>query len=477
MSLKRTLLAIAATILLLLPVGRLLRDQNPWTCFPFTFDESYFAQAASQWSEGHGYRVAEGTPFDPSITVGIPMAWGASALNGLTGYDIATSGRLFVFLCFIGLILTLARTVYKIDRNWFSVLATLGFFGYGLSKVSFGPYFAFGFLGEMPAFLLGALAYRALDEKRFFRAGLLAVGVFVMQPTFLFFLPAVGIAALLHSGKAGLKAGVSIATSLGLIVFGITRARNQALGEYLSTFLSESTRIAHFSPKGTPLDHYGDFKNLAAVYSGAFLVFGAYTTARARKISPSQVAAFFLFLGASTYFFVLNQRPVEKQWSAIFSLTLLGFAVPWGTLVGNWFAGWTSRELTRAIVLAVVLGSTLSVAHDVLHKYKRTPETACPSKEQSAINKKVRTLSDSGELTRENFGAWVDTHPHKMSIYRLPWTIQYQTSRRDLGAELPKWLYGETKNLLPLPSGCASVFQGETFALLKCEKQGPVRRR
>jgi uncharacterized membrane protein (UPF0136 family) len=470
MSLKRTLLAIAVVMVLFLPVGRLLRDANPLTCFAFTNDENFFAQAASQWSEGHGYRMAEGALFDPLITVGVPMAWGASAIHGWTGEDIAHSGRDFAYLCFVLLLVVLARTAYRNDRNWLAIPVTLGLFGFGLSKISYGSYFVFGFFGEMPGLLLAALAYRAVDDRRYVRAGLLAVGVFIFKPTFVLFLPALAVAALLHSPRAAWRSGSAIAVGLGAYLYAVAQARGESLFQYLAVFFRTSSMIARAAPRGSPLDLYAGL-DIPALFSIAFLLFGAFSVYRSRKVAPSSTAAFLLFAGAGLSFFFLGQRPVEKQWSALFTLALVGFVVPWGSAIAARVSGWVPDSSTRTIIIAVAFTAVFSEAHEVYHHAKNTPITACPAKEESAINALIRAGADRGEVTRENFGAWIETVPYSYSIYRLPWPVAYPATGRVQAANPPRWLYGETKNLLPMPKGCVPEFHGETFALLRCEKR------
>ncbi len=474
MTLKSTLLAVAMVMALLLPAGRILKDQTPWNCFNFTLDESFFAQAAQNWSEGKGYRMANTLPFDPTITAGIPLAWGANFVHEQTGEDIANSGRIFVYSTFVLLLLALGRAAYVRDKNWIAVPWVIGIFGFGLSKIPFGGYFAFGFLGEMPGFLFAAFAYRALEEKRFFRAGLLATLTFLMKPTFLFFLPAVAFAAALYSGKAAIRTGLGLLISLGALFGFIASARNQPIADYLAFYFSESSRIAHDVPKGNLIDFYAALDPFSTAFTVAALVFGGYTTIRARKIAPGMVAAFFVLVIASLYFLVLGHRPVEKQWGAILVLTLVGFCVPWGSMIANRFQGWMPKEISRAVVLGVIATWVFAVGPIAHHDYVRKPETACPSKEQSAINTKLRALVDQGVVTKENLGAWVETYPFTMSLYKLGWDPEYRKKWQDFGPTLPKWLYGESRLLFPSPEGCTPEFKGETFALLRCEKKAPA---
>ncbi|MBS1963127.1 MAG: hypothetical protein JST04_13005 [Bdellovibrionales bacterium] len=472
MSLKSTLLAIFIVMALLLPAGQLLRDQNPWSCFNFTLDEAFFAQAAQHWAEGKGYRMANSLPFDPTITVGVPLAWGASAVSSVSGEDIANSGRLFVYGCFILLLLAVGRFAYvRGERNWFAVPCALGIFGYGLSRIPFGGYFVFGFLGETPGFLAAALAYGALEQRRFFRAGIYAVLAFALKPTFLLFLPAVWLTGLLHSGRAAFRSGLAISIGTFGLFYAYARARNQPIAEYLELYFRESRRISNDVPSGTLFDFYAGFEPALAWISFAFLFLGAYAVFRARKHASATIAAFFVFIISILYFLISGHRPVEKQWGAIMGITLVGFSIHWGAIIANPVRGGVPREFARGIVVAVLLTWIFAVGPVARHRYLRLSETACASKEQSAINARLRVLFDHGDLTRDNLGAWIVHHQYDETLFRLPFEPTYRKDWKDFGPTLPKWLYGETALLFPSPEGCVPEFKGDSFALLKCERK------
>ena len=471
MTLKKTFLVIAILIGLLLPAADLLQNQNPWNCFAFTMDESFFAQATSNWIDGKGYRMANTGAFDPSITVGIPMAWGTNIVRALTSESISNSGRIFTYLCFIGLLLTLALTAYRRDRNWLAAPLAVGIFAYGISKISLGGYLTFGFLGEMAGFLSAAFAYRALDEKNPLQAGAFSVLTFVMKPTFLFFLPAVGIATALHSRKAGFRAIGTQVLLLGTMYFLIANARSESILHYLEFFLQQSREIAHFVPPGTLIDYYEKIGLVPTFLSAAFIVTGGWAALRARRSDPATVAAFFIFAIAFAYFLLIGHRPVEKQWSAVFGLTLVGFAAPWASQTAGWFQGWIPKENLRALLIAIVAVWILAIGKVTLHAYRHKPETECPSKELSVINEKLRALADSGFVTRENLGAVIKFYPYTMSIYRLGWDPVYESSWSTLKGKNPEWIFAETSNLPPLPAECTSDFQGSTFSLVHCKRR------
>ncbi len=471
MSLKSTIFALAVTMALLLPSGRLLRDNSPWTCFGFTYDETVFAQAAQNWSDGKGYRLSTTLPFDPTITVGIPLAWGASTIRAYSDNDIAQSGRLFVFGCFAILLFSIGLSALKRSGNWAAVPVSLGLFGYGLSLLPYGSYFVFGFLGETPGFLCAAFAYQALDRKKFFRAALWGTAAFVMKPSFLFLVPAVVFAAGLFSAKGFFRAGIAAAAAISGIFMAYASARNESLGSYLETFYLKSIQISQDMPAGTLIDTYQALTPALSVVTAGILIYGGIAAIRARRHAPALVAAFFLLALSSLYFLLKGIRPVEKQWSAILALTFIEFSVHLGSVISGFFRGWMPKEGTRTVVVAVIATWVVAVGPLARSHYLKTPETACASKEISAINARLRSLVDRGEATAENTGAWIIPHPYGRTLYRLGFDVPYRKDWREFVPALPKWLYGETKFLFPPPAGCAPEFKGESFALLKCEKK------
>lgn len=478
MSLKKTLFLIAFTIALLLPAAHLLKTQTPWTCFAFTFDESVFAQAAANWIDGKGYRISgDALPFEPKITVGLPMAWGAQLFQRVTGGDVAHSGRVFVYACFLLVLWILGRSAYRRDREWMAVPVAIGIFAFVLSKIPYGGYFAFGFLGEMPAFVFAALTYRALDERKFLRAGIYAVGAFALKPTFVFFPIAAVLASLLFAARAGIHAAITATLTTFWIFYGISDARGQPIFKYLEEFYSASNAIAQGTAIGVPS---GDLIGFLMAQSdpvkgilGAIMVVGGVGAIRRRRRLASVPAAFLVLLFSALYYLGYGKMPVDKQWWAIVAVSALGFAIHWGAEFAHRFAGWTSRESMRALVLAVVATWVLSVGTLAYHQYKRIPETACASKEQSTINTRLRALADEGAVKPDSLGAWIEKTPYTMSLYRIGWNPTYYARWQDLGPTLPKWIYGESKNLFPSPTGCRPEFRGETFSLLRCEVVPP----
>jgi hypothetical protein len=468
MSLRTTLVLIGLSMGLLYPVGLLLKDQNPWNCRPFTVDEASFIQATENWAEGRGFRMSFSGPFDPIITVGIPLAWGATAVSKITGLEISHSGRIFVYLTFILTLILLARTTLREKSNWFSIALAVGIFAFGLTKFNFGGYFVFGFLGEMPALFLGVVAYRELDRKRFFWAGVWAANVFLMKSTYLFFLPAVGLACLFESRRATFRLVFGATLTLLIAWSAIASVRGESLFEYLKFFASASVRIASVPKTGSIFDFFPGIDAVPLILSVTFLIHGALSFAIRKFSRPSVRAAVALFVISNVYYLSVGGRPIEKHWTAIFIMTLLGFVVPWSVMISKRFFPLKLDETFRVAFLTIALTWIFAVGPNAYHRYKRTSEYACPSKELTAINARLRTLIVAKEVRRENLGALIQNVNFGLALYSVDWLPTYLKTWTDFNGTIPKWVFGESGILLLAPLGCAYEFKGETYSLLRC---------
>lgn len=468
MSLKKTILLIAIVMTLLFPSGHTLRTQNPWNCFNFTLDESYFAQASQNWVEGKGYRMNHGKPFDPTISSGPVMAWGARAVQGVTHDDLLYSGRIFIHLCFWLLLFLVAVGSFKRSRNWISVPIGVGIFGYAVYKIPFGGYFAYGFLGETPALLAGYFVYRLLDRNRFVTAGIASVIVFTIKPTFVFLVVAVGIAILLRSPKKAVLSGAAMLATVAAYFYGIIRARGETAEEFFRHYLSHSSRIALDTAETNFFAYYRDAGLGTLAFSICIFAFGSLNFLRYRK-SPhtSQIAAYLLFVIGVCFYFVVGREPVTKQWSAILLMSLLGLAIHWADAIGNFFASWFSAEQVRAITLAVIATFVFAVGQNAHHAYKRIPESSCAPKEQSAINRELRKLVDSGQATRENLGQITEFQPFSNFLYRMGWDVAPVKSWTALSPSV-EWVAGESQLLSPAPAGCEPYWKGRSFSIFRC---------
>lgn len=467
--LKKILLLAGVVLGLLLPAGQLLKNENPWSCSPFNQDESLFAQASQNWSEGKGYRLHQTLPFDPALTAGIPMAWGAAATQTLTGENLAHSGRLFVYVCFILLVFFIARSAYQWDGNWLAVPLALGLFTYVLSKVPLGGSSISHFQGEMPALLAGALLYRALDRKRFLIAGIFAVLVFVCKPTYVFLPLAVGVAALLISGRAAFFTALGTLVTLTGYYAWISVERKESIFSYLELFFRESSRIAGEAPPSTLVAFYQGIDPALLVLSVLFLTFGMFGIVRNRKKGPaSQTTALFLFIFSCIYFLGMGKAPVDRHWGAIILFCLLGFAPYWSANTVSRFAGWIPKEMIAATVVTVILTWSLTVGVNANRQFKHTPESACASKEQSAINREFRVLVNKAEATKENTVVVRDATSHTMMIYNAGFDPAYVNKLDPKAIKQPKWVIGETKMLFPEPKGCSKYWRASTFSMLHC---------
>lgn len=473
MTLKKTLFVIALLMALLLPAGEIIRHQNPWSCFNFTFDESFFAQAANNWVEGNGYRMYDGKPFDPLITSGIVLAWGARFFQIFTQGDLLYSGRIFIYACFLLLLCLIAFASYRREKNWLAIPLSLGIFAYGLSKIPQAGYFAFGFLGEAPALVAAALAFRFLDRRKYFRAGVASMAVFLIKPTYIFFPIAAGLVTFLRSPR---EVAYSILGMLGigsLHTYMVLLARKESLAEYLGYLFTVSNQIARNNSSSAGfLDYYRDSGPVPAALSIAILALGAFQLLRFRKnLWNAQLAAFFPLVIGILFYVIIEKKPVTKQWSAILALSLVGFAIHWGSVIASKFAGWIPREQLRAVTLSVIATFVFAVGQNAHHHYKRIPENSCPSKEQSSINREIRKLVDAGEVRKDNIGQLIENEPYSNFLYRIGWNVPYLSSWSKLKGPPPRWITGESRLLFPAPAGCTAHWSGGTFSIVRCQEK------
>lgn len=475
MSLKKGLLYVLVIVLMLMPLAQLLRTQNPWNCFNFTYDESYFLQTASNWSEGHGYRTHDQLkPFDPLITVGIPMAWGAHAVQSVTGLDLGHAGRTWVHLCFYLLLSLISVVAYRRSKNWIAPLLTLAIFSLGIRGISYGSYFVYGFLSETPAIVLGTLSLIALDRKRVFLCGVLAVACFIVKPTFLLLLPAVGLAALISYGKKGLLTGTAVALSLATYWVTIAEIREQTLVSYLQDYFRTMLQVSLTYPGKSIFSYYEENGWLPSLFTGAVLAFGVFAVLRARKNpklpTASRMAAFFLVAAGISYYLVTNSRPVEKQWGAVLCLALTIFSIHWGSSLATRFQGSISQPVVGAVFLAVMITWLINVPPALRKNFQKIDENACPSKEQRYIGRELRTLVNEKKLESKDLGVLISSPSFNFFLYEVGWNPAYHEQWKDLPLPLPKWVVGQVDRLLPAPEGCSPLWMGSRFGMIQCGK-------
>lgn len=475
MSIKKGLFTALLVLLMLIPLAQLLRTQNPWNCFNFTFDESYFLQTASNWSEGAGYRTHEQIkPFDPLITVGIPMAWGAHAVQTVTHLDLGHAARTWIHLCFYFLLVLIAAAAYLRTRNWLAPLLALTIFSLGIRGIPYGSYFVYGFLGETPAIVLGTLSMIALDRKKVFIAGFLAVGAFILKPTFLLFLPAVGLAALINFRKRGILTSLAIGLSLVAYALFVAESRNQTLLTYLSDYSKTVLQVSLTFPGRSIFGYYEDAGWLPTLFTGAVLLSGFFAVLSFRRDpknpEASKMAAAFLVATGIVYYLMKASRPVEKQWGAVLCMALTVSSIHWGAGIANRFRGVFSQEVVGTVFLAVIATWIINVPTALRHQFMNHPDMGCASKEQRYIGHELRTLFDQKKIVQKDLGVLISSPSFNLFIYELGWNPKYNEQWKDLGLPLPKVVVGQVDRLLPVPAGCVPEWMGDSFGMIRCGK-------
>jgi hypothetical protein len=465
MSLKRALLIVALVIAMLIPLGQLLRTQNPWNCFNFTYDESYFLQATANWVDGKGYRTFDQTkPFDPLITVGIPMAWGTRVVRDVTHLDLGHSARTWVHFCFYLLLGILTAAAYRRTRNWQAPIFTLLFFSLAIRGIPYGSYFVYGYLSEAPAIALGTLALLALDRNRFFRAGLFAVAAFILKPTFLLLLPAVSIAAFVADRRRGFLSALATGAGLFLYFYYVAQARDQSIAAYFGDYAKTALRVSLTFPGMTILSYYESAGVVATLVTALALIGGVW------RRTPSRIAVALLVASGIAYYVIQGVRPVDKQWGAILCLAAAVLAIHLGNWIAARFAGAFSQERTVAVFLAVVVTWIINVPPMLKKQFTLQEENRCPSKEQRHVGELLRAKSVAENLTRKDIGVLISSPSFHFFIYELGWNPPYDGSWKNLGSPLPKYVAGQIDRLLPAPNGCAPEWLGGSFGVLRCRK-------
>ena len=475
MSFRKGLFTVLLVFLMLIPLAQLLRTQNPWNCFNFTFDESYFLQAASNWSEGKGYRTHDQVkPFEPLITVGIPMAWGASAVQSVTHLDLGHAARTFVHLCFYFLLILIAGAAYFRTRNWMAPLLALTVFSLGIRGIPYGSYFVYGFLSETPAIILGTFAMLALDRKRTFLAGLLAVGAFILKPTFLLLLPAIGLASLVAHRKKGLWTGIAIGLGLTGYILYVAGVRSETPLGYIGDFVKTVLQVSLTFPGKTIFSYYEFAGWIPTLLTASVLLSGLFAILRF-KMDPkdsnaSRLAAGFLVALGIGYYLIKGVKPVEKQWGAILCLALSILAIHLGSGIANRFRGAFSQEVVGTALLALIATWVTNVPTSLRKQFLITDEKACASKEQRHIGRELRALVDQKKLDPKDVGVLISSPSFNLFLYELGWNPKYTEQWKDLGSPFPRFVVGQVDRLLPSPAGCVPEWMGSSFGMLRCGK-------
>lgn len=472
----RVVVAVVLSVAILSPLAQLARTQQPWNCFQLTIDEGCFLHGIVNWSSGTGFRYSEGHKlFDPTMTVGSPLAWGSAGVRALTGEAWPQAARLWVHLCFGLLCLLVAWLAAKVGRSPGSWLVALGFFGFAVSRTPGASYTVYGVLGEMPGAVAAWLSLLAIGCGRFWPiAGALAVGSYFLKPSFVLLVPAVCAAAAVLNPRRGLvTAAVAAVAGGGLLVAGAW-ARGQGLGDYVAELFVASRRLS--LPGGDPLGLFEHWFSagpafallmLAVVATGAV---GRVTRTGRLSQTPAELGAWvFFLLGCATYL-VAGSRPVAKQW-VVFCLPALGMLA---VRLGAWLGPWLSDRIGRGVLGTAALGCVavwlLNVPGLQRQRFRHADEAACPVKEQIAINRIMREKIDRKDAVREDFAVVAELSSSYFT-YELGAPAPVFGSWAELTGpgKRARWVAGDRATLESgIPSRCRVIWKGSQMALAEC---------
>lgn len=479
----RTLLLASLVVVLLSPLAQLLRTQQPWTCFPLTFDESYYLQAIVNYADGRGFRTYQSKVFDPGLTVGVPMAWGTQWVRSWSGEDWPQAGRLWVYFTSFLLVGLLAWAAARRSRSVMGGVATAAIFGWALANSPGGAYAVYGILGEIPAALLLWVAYLLLDQQdsrsRFYAgvagiaSAIVATWAFVLKVSFFPALPSIVLGsmwvALFHRESRG-RRGVFLWTVLALAVsvtavwLWMAWARDESLTQVLRAYVlrlgnvsaSEGVHtISRFFPK----------------LSSSHLAIWALALALGfRKLRAGERAAWVFTAAGVLYFFVLGRAANDKHW-LVFFLSASGLVA---LRVGGWLGPWLEcigpRDAALGVLTASVLVWVVNVPPRERRSFSQADAHACPVKEQRAVDRELKSLLQRGELDPMKF-AVVAEFSSQFFSYELGWQPKIVSSWRELGTAQPRWVAGDLQTLQPWPSRCAPRWKGSSYALLECSPE------
>jgi hypothetical protein len=469
------LCTVAFVLIVLSPLAHLFRTQQPWNCFPLTWDESYFIQAIHNWAHGNGYRVHnELKPFGPGTTVGLPMAWGTTAIQKLFRLDWPQAGRLWVHLNAVILLSAFTWIVSSRAKSALAGLVALALLGLCIDKADSGGYLLYGIFGEFPALLLAFAGMQSLNRKRLALAGILAASAYFTKPSFILFLPAVSLAALVFYRAHGLK---TAASSLGVLFLGwtgIALQRGESLPEYLGVLFSGSYAIAAAGARHPGF--YTLFFCFLGLGFGAIAIlfqFGGRLKKTARLLFldrypflPAELAAW-IHMGAGALFFLIKgQLPIPKQWFVFYSPVAIFATARLGIWVATRLAKPSWDALLKPVFMTAIVIWVLNVPPLLRQSFRRAEITACSVKEQRHVGQVLLDLQNRGELKAGDL-IGVAPFPWHFSVYELGWNPIHYTSWP--GTVLPKYVYGDLETTAAAPASCSPIWKGSNLVVLRCQ--------
>ncbi len=480
---KKTGVLSAILILFLLgPLGLLLRTQQPWSCFNLTFDESFYLQGIVNWSQGNGFKLYDmAKEFDPTMSIGHPMAWAISGLHRFAGLDWPQAGRVWVHLNFYALLILLGVWTWKRSKNSWSVVLALASIGYLFGAHPAGNYLTYGVLGEIPGALIAWVSLLMITTRRYVWAGPLAILAFFIKPSYIFFIPAVVIASFIWDRKKGLRIlGSAALTGLLLLAF-ICFKRGETPFEYARVFLSGAKRVSETTSLGTELKFFWSlggavllsiFGTVALALAGCRPLFklkqwkwakGVFST----PMGPAELGAWILFAFGLIHYLVFWHAPQPKHWFVFYNLGVAAACIRGSLWLGPQLAQRLDERVARTVFCAVLLTWLVNVPGRNIRDFKNTPVLGCAVKEQRALESEIIYLKNFGRLSEKNLT--VNSDPALRGfLFGLGWNPKAANSWK----EMPKpthWVAGDIATLYPLHEDCKTYWKGKHAALAICK--------
>ncbi|MBY0470293.1 hypothetical protein K2X30_03930 [bacterium] len=476
------LLSVILVLFFLGPLGLLLRTQNPWTCFPLTFDESFYLQAIVNWSQGNGFRLFDmAKEFEPTVSIGHPMAWAITALHWLTSWDWPQAGRFWVHLNFYAFLILLGVWTWKRSKNAWSVVLALGSIGYIVGEHPAGTYLIYGVLGEIPGALVGCISLLLLNTRRYLWAGVVAVLCFFIKPSFAFLIPAVVVAAFVFDRKKGLRVLASTAASGLLLLIFICVKREETPWQYAKVFLNGAMRVSQPTSFFSELQFFWGlgfgillsiFAAVAVGFAGSrpLLKWKQWKWAReiySVPLSPAELGAWILLAVGLIYYIVLRHAPQPKHWFVFYCLAGVFTCVRLSIWLGLKLSQWLDVRTAQTVFLAVVATWLLNVPGKSWREFKNGSILGCPVKEQRQLESQIQYLEEFGRLSAKNLAVVTDPATSAF-LFSLGWNPKSVNSWKELGKP-PHWVAGDIATLFPLHEDCKSFWKGRYAALAICK--------
>lgn len=398
----RLALTLLLVLLLLSGLGRLLRTQQPFSCFAPTYDENVHIEAVSHMIRSGkltDYRMEQSEkPFDPVLSTGYPFALAGVALHQVTKRilphapleeQVTVALRLATYLSFCFFIIALLRLSgsfqWQVANPWIP-LVTLSLFISIWTSFPSAAYSVYGAFGESMSLFFAARAVRNWSLGRFKRSAVTCFLAIAVKPTLILLAPALALGAFTQ--KRRLHVFTVFSAIVGFLLLAKlaleASARGMTLNEHVSSIRAFAQAVALSSQVrlGT---WFGDLEpmlrwTIVGTFAAVFAPIGFASSESARN----QIATARTLLILSLALYVLNETsPNGKHLLCLISIPL------WvGTSRVIHWLGWPLRALeslqhsdvTRAIIVTFAVAWFANVFGILMRSYKDADPVTCDAK-------------------------------------------------------------------------------------------------